>query len=69
MLAVFNILVATVYADSQYAEKSIPKNVREFRFVKKSEAAKIFVMVKHYYHIYDMKEFLGFAGFSFVPSD
>ena len=69
MLAVFNILVATVYADSEYAEKSIPKNVREFRFVKKSEAAKIFVMVKHYYHIYDMKEFLGFAGFSFVPSD
>ena len=68
-LAVFNILVETVYANPEETSKTIPKNIREFRFVKECENAKIFVMVKHYYHIYDMKEFLGYAGFAFVPSD
>jgi hypothetical protein len=63
-LAIFNILVETVYADEAYANEKIPKNIREFRFTKECEKAKIFVLVKHYYHVYDMKEFLGFAGFT-----
>ena len=66
-LAVFNNLVETVYADPAYANEHIPKNIREFRFIKECEKSQIFVLVKQYYHIYDMKEFLGFAGFTFVP--
>jgi len=69
MLAVFNILVETVYADPAYAEKTMPKNIREFRFMKECEKGKMFVLVKHYYHIYEMKEFMEFVGFTFVPRD
>lgn len=69
MLAVFNIMVETVYANPSYANEQIPKNIREFKFMKECEKGKIFVIVKHYYHIYDMQEFLGFAGFMIVPRD
>lgn len=69
VLSVFNILVETVYASPAYANECIPKNIREFRFMKECKKGKIFVLVKHYYHIYDMNEFLGFAGFTFVPRD
>lgn len=69
MLSVFNILVETVYANPAAANERIPKNIREFRFMKECEKGKIFVLAKHYYHIYDMDEFLRFAGFTFVPCD
>jgi hypothetical protein len=67
-LSVFNIMVETVYADKAGTLGKVPKNLREFRFTKKCEKAKIFVLVKNYYHIYDMKEFMGFAGFTVVDS-
>jgi hypothetical protein len=66
-LAVFTVLVEKVYAAPEEATVKIPKNIREFRFVMGCEKAKVFVLVKNYYHIYDMKEFLGFAGFTVVP--
>jgi hypothetical protein len=69
MLSVFNILVETAYASPAYADEHIPKNIREFRFMKECEKAKMFVLVKHYYYIYDMEEFLMYAGFTFVPRD
>jgi len=69
MLAVFNTLVETVYANPAYAKERIPKNIREFRFMKDCKKAKMFVLVKHYYYIYDMEEFLIYAGFTFVPRD
>jgi hypothetical protein len=68
-LAVFNNLVEMVYANPEYANAKIPKNIREFRFMKSCDVTKIFVLVKHYYHIYYMKEFLGFAGFKYVPRE
>lgn len=68
-LAVFTILVETVYANPADAAEKIPKNIREFRFIKGCEKSKIFVLVKHYYHIYDMKEFMGFTGFTVVDPD
>ena len=66
-LAVFSVLVETVYATSAEAVERIPKNVREFRFIKGCEKSKIFILVKHYYHIYDMKEFMARAGFYVEP--
>jgi len=51
-LAVFNILVETVYAKAKDISERVPKNIREFRFIKGCEKSKIFVMAKHYYHIY-----------------
>ena len=68
-LTVFNVLVDTVYAAPVEAGEKIPKNIREFRFVKGCEKSKIFVLVKQYYHIYDMGEFLALSGFSFVDPD
>lgn len=68
-MTVFNVLVDTVYAASAEAGQKIPKNIREFRFVKGCEKGKIFVLVKHYYHIYDMEEFMALSGFSFVDPD
>jgi len=68
-LSVFSILVETVYANPAAAEKNIPKNIREFRFVMGCEKSKIFVLVKHYYHVYDMSEFMERAGFTFVGAD
>jgi hypothetical protein len=67
-LAVFTVLVETVYAKSSDGSENIPKNIREFRFIKRCEKSQVFVLVKHYYHIYDMKEFLGLAGFALIPS-
>ena len=68
-LAVFTVLVERVYADPTVASDRIPKNIREFRFVKGCEKPKIFILVKHYYHIYDMQEFMGLAGFGVVGPD
>ena len=69
ILSIFNILVETVYAKPAYAKEHVPKNIREFRFMKECEKAKMFVLVKHYYYIYDMEEFLGLAGFTYVPRE
>ena len=69
MLAVFNILVETMYANPAFAEENIPKNIREFRFIKGCQKAMMFVMVKHYYHVYEMGEFMKIAGFTFVPRE
>jgi hypothetical protein len=66
-LAVFNILVETVHTNTPDANERIPKNIREFRFMKACEKARIFVLAKNYYHIYDMDEFLGLVGFAFIP--
>ena len=68
-LSVFNILVETVYTNPAYTEKNIPKNIREFRFMQECQKGKMFVLVKHYYHVYEMKEFLVYTGFTFVPRD
>jgi hypothetical protein len=68
-LAVFTVLVETVYAASTKVVEKIPKNIREFRFMKSCEKTKIFVLVKHYYYIYDMNEFLKLAGFITVKPD
>ena len=68
-LAVFTVLVETVYADPAKINEKIPQNIREFRFMKKCEKGKIFILVKHYYHIYDMKEFMEFAGFDVEERD
>ena len=65
-MAVFTVLVETVFSGSAELGEKIPKSIREFRFVKSCEKSKIFILVKHYYHIYDMKEFMGFVGFSVV---
>jgi hypothetical protein len=68
-LSVFNILVETVYSNPTIVNEKISKNIREFRFIKGCEKSKIFVLVKNYYHIYDMKEFLQLAGFSIVAPE
>ena len=69
MLSVFNILVETVYANPEYAKEKIPKNIREFRFMKECKRGKMFVMVKHYYYVYEMDEFFINSGFTFVPRE
>jgi len=66
-LAVFNVIVETAYSSSEKIKESIPKNIREFRFIKGCEKGKVFILVKHYYHIYDFDEFMGLAGFAMVP--
>jgi len=68
-LAVFTVLVERVYAEASSACERVPKNIREFRFVKGCEKPKIFILAKHYYHIYDMKEFMTRAGFGVVESE
>ena len=68
-LGIFIVMVETVYSNPEYAEKKIPKNLREFQFMNKCEKGKIFVLVKNYYHIYDMEEFLILAGFTIVPRE
>ena len=68
-LAVFTVLVERVFAGAAESKERIPKNIREFRFVKGCEKSKIFILVKHYYHIYDMKEFMALAGFAAVGPD
>ena len=68
-LAVFTLLVERVYAEASSACERVPKNIREFRFVKGCEKPKIFILAKHYYHIYDMKEFMTRAGFGVVESE
>jgi len=65
-LVVFLALVYTVYRGTPEAKNKIPKNIREFRFAKKCEKSKIFILVKNYYHIYEMKEFMEFVGFDLV---
>ena len=69
VLSVFNILVETVYANPEHASEKMPKNIREFRFMKECKQGKMFVLVKHYYYVYDMDDFLKYAGFTFVPRD
>jgi hypothetical protein len=66
-LAVFTVLVETVYTNPLETGVKIPKNIREFRFVKGCEKSKIFILVRHYYHIYDMREFMKLAGFAVDP--
>ena len=68
-LTVFTVLVETVYAGPVIEGEKIPKNIREFRFINSCKNGKIFVLVKHYYHIYEMKEFLKFAGFVIIKQD
>jgi hypothetical protein len=65
-LAVFNVMVEAVYANKMNVAEKVPKNLREFRFMKRCEKAKIFILVKHYYHIYGMNEFMAFVGFTEV---
>ena len=65
-LAVFNTMVEAVYTNKMSVAEKVPKNLREFRFMKRCEKAKVFILVKHYYHIYEMKEFMVFAGFTAV---
>ena len=69
VLSVFNILVETVYANPKYASEKIPKNIREFRFMKECKQGKMFVMVKNYYYVYDMDDFFRYSGFTFVPRE
>ena len=68
-LAVFTVLVERAYTEASSGSERIPKNIREFRFVKGCEKPKIFILVKHYYHIYDMQEFMMRAGFGVVGPD
>jgi hypothetical protein len=68
-LTVFNMLVETVYINPECANERIPKNIREFRFMKECEKPKIFILARHYYHIYGMDEFMVFAGFSPTPRE
>jgi hypothetical protein len=68
-LSVFNILVETVYAGSDSVNEKIPKNIREFRFIKSCEKAKMLVLAKHYYHIYDTNEIFWLAGFTHIPRE
>ena len=63
-LAVFNIMVEAVYTNKNGAAEKIPKNLREFQFMKQCEKPKIFILVKQYYYIYEMKEFMAFIGFA-----
>ena len=65
-LAVFTVLLERMYANPPESNERIPKSIREFRFVKGCEKPKIFILVKHYYHIYDMQEFMMLAGFGIV---
>jgi len=65
-LAIFNILVETAHSNTPEVIGKLPKNIREFNFIKKCEKPKMFVLCKHYYYIYEMKEFMGFCGFEYV---
>ena len=65
-LAIFNALVETIYADDPDVAKQIPKNIREFRFMKECEKAKLFVMAENYYYVYDMSEFMALIGFTLM---
>jgi len=65
-LSVFNILVEVVFTGTPDSNKKLPKNLREFRFAKECEKAKMFVLVQNYYYIYEMDEFLQLCGFSFI---
>jgi hypothetical protein len=64
-LAVFTVLVEQMFSETQ-ENKSTPKNIREFRFAKRCEKGKIFILVKHYYYIYEMDEFMMRVGFGKV---
>ena len=68
-LAVFTVLVERVFSEAGHKNENIPKNIREFRFVKRCEKGKIFILVKHYYYIYEMDEFMSRAGFGKVSPD
>jgi hypothetical protein len=68
-LVVFGALVETVYNSTESDLKEMPKNIREFNFIKSCEKAKIFVLAKHYYHVYDMTEFMKFVGFTRMADD
>jgi len=68
-LAVFTVLVERVHASSKDTNVNIPKSIREFQFIKGCEKPKIFILVKHYYHIYDMNEFMRLAGFDEVAPE
>lgn len=68
-LTVFTVLVERIYSSPAEANERIPRNIREFRFVRSCEKSRIFVLAKHYYHIYEMREFLLFAGFSVIDPD
>ena len=68
-LAVFTVMVAKAYSGSAAVAEKIPKNLREFRFVNECSKSRVFILVKNYYHIYPMKEFMEFAGFAMVPAE
>ena len=66
-LSVFTALVEMHYSNPEKANEKLSKNIREFRFMKSCEKGRVFVLVHHYYYIYDMMEFLEIAGFTIVP--
>jgi len=68
-LAIFTVLIQTVYSDAELAKKKIAKNIREFQFMQRCEKGKIFVLIYSYFYIYDIDEFMLLAGFTFVPMD
>ena len=68
-LAIFTVMIQTVYSDSELAKKKIAKNIREFQFMQRCEKGKIFVLIYSYFYIYDIDEFMMLAGFTFVPMD
>lgn len=61
-LAVFTVMVEQAFSKTQENE-SMPKNIREFRFARRCEKGKIFILVEHYYYIYEMDEFMARVGF------
>ena len=63
-LTVFTVLVERTYSGTEEVSERIPRNIREFRFIKGCEKSKVFILVGHFYHIYEMKEFMVFAGFA-----
>ena len=67
-LAVFNTMVEVVYTNKMGCAEKVPKNLREFRFMKRCEKPKVFILVGRYYHIYEMKEFMALVGFTEVAS-
>jgi len=68
-LAVFNTMVEAVFTNINGAMENVPKNLREFRFMKRCEKPKVFILAGHYYHIYEMKEFMSLVGFTEMVPD
>jgi len=66
-LAVFNVLVTTVFNKVADQTAKLPACLREFRFVKECEKPKLLIIIYHYYHVYDAQEIFMMQGFNFVP--